>query len=121
MAVRKEKELEVNVPLEKAFQMIEAEFRKKQETVMEERELTETAGFFKIFFKKSMVSNGEYLTVNLEKLDEEKLKLSMVSESKVEKTVHDWGKNEKNMRLILEILGVVKKDEKKGVYYPGRR
>lgn len=121
MAVRKEKELEVQIPLEKAYQLIEAEFRKMQETVIEERELTETEGFFKIFFKKSMVSNGEYLTVNMEKLEEEKVKLSMVSESKVEKTMYDWGKNEKNMRLILEILGVVKRDEKKGVYYPGRR
>lgn len=121
MAVRKEKELEVQITLEKAYQLIEAEFRKMQETVIEERELTETEGVFKIFFKKSMVSNGEYLTVNMEKLEEEKVKLSMVSESKVEKTMYDWGKNEKNMRLILEILGVVKRDEKKGVYYPGRR
>lgn len=120
MAIRKEKELEVNLPLEKAFMLIEGEFRKKAETLMEERELTETEGFFRIFFKKSMVSNGEYLTVRLTK-EEEKTKVSMASESKVEKTVYDWGKNEKNMTLILEILGVVKKDEKKGVYYPGRR
>lgn len=77
MAVRKEKELEVQIPLEKAFQMIEGEFKKKQETVMEERELTETEGTFKIFFKKSMVSNGEYLTIRMEKLSEEKVKLSM--------------------------------------------
>lgn len=121
MAVVKEKEVVVDIELSKVFGLIENEFRKKTETIMEHRELLEDEGVFRIFFKKSMVSNGEYLDIALSRVEEGKTRIAMVSQSKVEKTVHDWGKNEKNMRLILELTGVVPKDEKKGVYYPGRR
>ncbi len=121
MAVVKEKEITVDKEISKVFALIEDEFRKKNETVMENRELNEEEGVFRIFFKKSLVSNGEYMDIRLEKVEEDKTRIVMVSASKVEKTVHDWGKNEKNIRLILELMGVVPKDEKKGVYYPGRR
>ena len=121
MAVVKEQETVVQMPLKKVYDLIEADLRKRTETLMEERHLTEEDGFFKIFFKKSMVSNGEYLEVRLHKEGEMETKLSMVSKSKVEKTVHDWGKNQKNIHLILQIIGVMKQDEKKGVYYPGRK
>jgi len=121
MAVVKEKEIIVDKEISEVFALIENEFRKKNETVMENRELTEEEGVFRIFFKKSIVSNGEYMDIRLEKTEDEKTKISMVSASKVEKTLHDWGKNDKNIRLILELMGVVPKNEKKGVYYPGRR
>lgn len=121
MAVSREKEITVDKEIGEVFGLIENEFRKKTETIMEERELLEETGTFKIFFKRSILSNGEYLTIDLQKTEENGTKISMVSRSKVEKTVHDWGKNDKNMRLILELMGVVKKREKKGVYYPGRK
>lgn len=121
MAVSREKEIVVDMEIGEVFGRIENEFRKKTETIMEERELLEETGTFRIFFKRGILSNGEYLTIDLLKTEEGKTKISMVSRSKVEKTVHDWGKNDKNIRLILELMGVVKKREKKGVYYPGRR
>ncbi|MFH5835429.1 hypothetical protein ACHAL6_05040 [Proteiniclasticum sp. C24MP] len=121
MAVSREKEIVVDKDIKEVFSVIENEFRKKTETVMEERELLDDTGTFRILFKRSVLSNGEYLDVTLEKTEEEKTRISMVSRSKVEKTVHDWGKNDKNIRLILELMGVVPKREKKGVYYPGRK
>ena len=121
MAVSREKEIVVDMEIGEVFGRIENEFRKKTETIMEERELLEETGTFRIFFKRGILSNGEYLTIDLLKTEEGKTKISMVSRSKVEKTVHDWGKNDKNIRLILELMGVVKKREKKGVYYPGRK
>lgn len=121
MAVSKEKEITVDKDIEEVFALIENDFRKRTETVMEHRELLEEEGTFRIFFKKNMLSNGEYMEVSLARTEEGKTRISMVSRSKVEKTVHDWGKNEKNMRLILELMGVVPKREKKGVYYPGRK
>ena len=121
MGIVKEKEIVVEKEISKVFALIENEFRMKTNTIMEHRELSDEDGVFRIFFKKSVVSNGEYLDIKLEKLEEEKTRIAMVSESKVKKTVHDWGKNEKNIRLILELMGVVPKNEKKGVYYPGRK
>ncbi len=121
MAVFKEKEIVVDKDMADVFTIIENDFRKRNETIMENRELTDEEGMFRIFFKKSMVSNGEYLDIKLTKVEEEKTRITMVSTSKVVKTVHDWGKNNKNIRLILELMGVVPKDEKKGVYYPGRK
>lgn len=121
MAVRKEKEIVVDKELENVFSMIEDDFRKREDTIMENRNLSDEEGIFRIFFKKSVISNGEYLDIRLSKVEEEKTKISMVSTSKVEKTLHDWGKNNKNIRLILELMGVVPKIEKKGVYYPGRK
>jgi len=121
MAVRKEKEIVVDKELENVFSMIEDDFRKREDTIMENRNLSDEEGIFRIFFKKGMISNGEYLDIRLSKVEEEKTKISMVSTSKVEKTLHDWGKNNKNIRLILELMGVVPKIEKKGVYYPGRK
>lgn len=121
MAVRKEKEIVVDKGIENVFSMIENDFRKREDTIMENRALSDEEGVFRIFFKKGMLSNGEYLDISLTKVEEEKTKISMVSTSKIEKTVHDWGKNNKNIRLILELMGVVPKIEKKGVYYPGRK
>ena len=121
MAVSREKEITVDKEIGEVYALIENEFRKKTETIMEERELLEETGIFSIFFKRGILSNGEYLTIDLQKTEEDRTKISMVSRSKVEKTVYDWGKNDKNIRLILELMGVVKKREKKGVYYPGRK
>jgi hypothetical protein len=121
MAVSKEKEIVVDKDMKSVFAMIENDFRKREDTIMEKRELSEEEGVFRIFFKKGMISNGEYLDIRLSEVEEEKTKISMVSTSKIEKTVYDWGKNNKNIRLILELMGVVPKIEKKGVYYPGRK
>jgi len=121
MAVSKEKEIVVDKDMENVFSMIENDFRKREDTIMENRNLSEEEGVFRIFFKKGMISNGEFLDIRLSRVEEGKTKISMVSTSKIEKTVHDWGKNNKNIRLILELMGVVPKIEKKGVYYPGRK
>lgn len=121
MAVSKEKEIVVDKNMENVFSMIENDFRKRVDTIIEDRALSEEEGVFRIFFKKGMISNGEYLDIRLSRVEEGKTKISMVSTSKIEKTVHDWGKNNKNIRLILELMGVVPKIEKKGVYYPGRK
>ena len=52
-----------------------------------------------------MVSNGEEMTINLEEIEENKTKINMVSESTVEKTKFDWGKNERNMKTLMEKIG----------------
>ena len=121
MAVHKEKEIVVDKDMENVFSMIENDFRKREDTIMENRALSEEEGVFRIFFKMGMLSNGEYMDITLSNVEDGKTKISMVSTSKIEKTVHDWGKNNKNIRLILELMGVVPKIEKKGVYYPGRK
>jgi len=120
MSVVVEKTVTVPVSLTEAFKKIEAFFRQKLETTMEERNLSPEEGYFKVNFKKSIISNGEVLTIRL-KPQEEGIEVQMVSASTVEKTKYDWGKNDRNIRLVLELLGVVKKRETKGVYYPGQR
>lgn len=105
MAVIKESETVVAQNLEKVYAKIENFFRTRTDTIMGSRELLENEGFFIINFKKSIVSNGEELTINLVKQSEEETQIKMVSKSIVEKTKGDWGKNERNMKLVLQQLG----------------
>lgn len=106
MAVVKESEIVVNMGLKEAYNKLEQYYRGKNETTMKDRELTEKEGYITVVFKKSMVSNGEMLTITLEDVEDQKTKVKMVSQSVVEKTKYDWGKNERNMKLVLEQLGV---------------
>ncbi len=115
MAVEKSNETVIDLNLAQVYAKIENYFRGINETTMESRELLEDEGKFRVSYKKSMVSNGEVMTIHIEKQDDEKTKIKMVSRSTVEKTQYDWGKNEKNMKLVLETLGV-KLNEKKRLH-----
>lgn len=106
MAVVKEKEVVINQSLKQVYGKIEQYYRSKNQTTMKERDLSEGKGLFVVTYKKGMVSNGEILTVSLEEVEDNKTRINMVSKSIVEKTKYDWGKNEKNMRLLLEEIGV---------------
>ncbi len=105
MAVVKEKEIVIEQNIKQVYAKIEAYFRSRSETTMESRELLDEVGDFKIRYKKSLVSNGEVLTIRLENQDEGQTKIQMMSKSTVEKTTFDWGKNERNMNLVLTQLG----------------
>ena len=105
MAVVKEMETVIDQNLKQVFTKIETYFRSRKETTMESRELLEDVGSFKIRYKKGMASNGEVLTIHLDTQGENQTKINMVSSSTVEKTKYDWGKNERNMKLVLEQLG----------------
>lgn len=105
MAVSKENETIIAQNLKQVYAKIESFFRSRNETTMSSRELLDDQGTFTVHFKKSMVSNGEELTILLEKCQDDQTKIKMVSKSTVEKTKFDWGKNERNMKLVLHQLG----------------
>ena len=105
MAVIKKKEVVVDQSLKQVNKKIENYYRTVKETTMKDRELGEGVGNFTVTFRKSMVSNGEEMTINLEEIEENKTKINMVSESTVEKTKFDRGKNERNMKTLMEKIG----------------
>ena len=106
MAVMKKKEVVVDQSLKQVYGKIENYYRTIKETTMKDRELSEGMGNFTVTYKKSMVSNGEVLSIHLEEIEDNKTKIKMVSESTVEKTKFDWGKNERNMKTLMEKIGV---------------
>ena len=117
MAVVKVREVRVEKKIEDVFKRIEGFFRKAQEVIITSSTLEEETGSIIITFNKSIVSMGEVMTVNLTKVEENITEIYVESTSTGEKTVYDWGKNEKNIRLVLELFGLEEKNEKKRLPY----
>ncbi len=106
MAVIKTREVNVQKGIKDVFSRIESFFRKMQEVIVTSSDLQEENGNLVITFSKSLISNGEVMTINLTKVEENLTEIFIQSESTVKKTVSDWGKNEKNIRLVLDLFGL---------------
>jgi len=106
MAVIKIREVSVQKGIKDAFNRIESFFRKMQEVIITSSELQEDNGNFVITFNRTLKSNGEVMTIKLTKIEENLTELFIQSESTVKKTVTDWGKNEQNIRYILDLFGL---------------
>lgn len=106
MAVVKEETHVVEVELKAAYARIEEDLRKRLELVVEERNLSEDAGHFKVKFKRSIASNGEDLELHLTRISDTETKIHLRSASSVEKTVVDWGKNKRNIESVLALFGL---------------
>lgn len=106
MAVIKTREVSVQKGIKDVFNRIESFYRKMQEVIVTSSDLQEENGNFVITFNKSLISNGEVMTINLTKVEENLTEIFIQSESTVKKTVSDWGKNEKNIRFVLDLFGL---------------
>lgn len=106
MAVIKTRDVSVQKGIKDVFNRIESFFRKIQEVIITSSELQEESGNFVITYNRSLKSNGEVMTINLTKVEENLTEIYIQSESTVKKTVTDWGKNEQNIRFVLDLFGV---------------
>jgi stress response protein SCP2 len=106
MAVIKTREVTVQKGIKDVFNRIENFFRKMQEVIITSSELQEESGTFTITFNRTLKSNGEVMTINLTKVEENLTEIFIQSESTVKKTVTDWGKNEQNIRYVLDLFGL---------------
>ena len=106
MAVIKTREVNVQKGIKDVFNRIENFFRKMQEVIITSSELQEESGTFVITFNRTLKSNGEVMTISLTKVEENLTEIFIQSESAVKKTVTDWGKNEQNIRYILDLFGL---------------
>ncbi|MGB4588018.1 MAG: hypothetical protein WBI17_02135 [Clostridiaceae bacterium] len=106
MAVIKMREVSVQKGINDVFNRIESFFRKMQAVIVTSSELQEDSGNIVITFNRTLKSNGEVMTINLTKVEENLTEIFIQSESTVKKTVTDWGKNEQNIRYILDLFGL---------------
>jgi len=106
VAVIKTREFSVQKGIKDVFNRIESFFRKMEVVIITSSELQEESGNFIITFNKTLKSNGEVMTINLTKVEENLTEIFIQSESIVKKTVTDWGKNEQNIRFILDLFGL---------------
>ncbi len=101
MGNEEEDRVKINKPYLQVFHQCKHSLKKNEcEITSEDKD----AGIIKAEHGISVDSWGENITVEFEKLEENYTLVKLTSKSKVPVTLVDWGKNEQNVKSIMETL-----------------
>ena len=112
MAIVKEKTEIINIDIKEAVDRIDNYIRKDINLFRLTTDIQDDSFYMELDVKRSLASLGEIMELKAEKIDENKMKLNIVSRCIEKKSLIDWGKNNKNIEGVFSLFEKERTSEK---------